>query len=87
MPVKNSSSVALSRDEILGLPAAVDIETAGRALGLKRSTAYALAKRGEFPVRTLRAGRSYRVVTAELLALLGITRDSGEGAGSAQSVG
>lgn len=80
-------SSGLSRAELLALPVAVDVETAGRALSLKRSTAYALAKRGEFPVRTLRAGRSYRVVTAELLELLGITRDSVEGTSSAPSVG
>lgn len=68
----------LSRAELLALPAAVDVETAGRALNMKRSTAYALAKRGELPVRTLRIGRSYRVVTAELLDLLGIARSDVE---------
>jgi len=70
---------ALSRTELLALPAAVDLETAGRALGMKRSTTYALAKRGELPVRTLRIGRSYRVVTAELLDLLGVTQEQQAG--------
>ncbi len=63
----------LTRAELLALPAAVDLETAGRALGLKRSTTYALAKRDELPVRTLRLGRALRVVTAELLEVLGVS--------------
>lgn len=63
---------ALSQTELLALPAAINLETAGRALGMRRSTAYSLARRGEFPVRTLRLGKQYRVVTAELLDLLGV---------------
>ncbi|MGW6880324.1 integrase [Streptomyces goshikiensis] len=65
-------SSALTRAELLTLPATVDLETAGRAFGLKRSTTYALAKRGELPVRTLRLGRALRVVTAELHEALGV---------------
>lgn len=50
----------------------VDLPTANRALGISRAHGYALAKRGEYPVRLLKLGSSYRVVTCELLALLGI---------------
>lgn len=46
--------------------------TAGRAVGTSRSNTYALAQRGEFPAKVLRLGSSYRVVTADLLALLRI---------------
>ncbi|MFI6469006.1 integrase [Streptomyces sp. NPDC050516] len=63
---------ALTRAELLALPAIIDLETAGYALGLKRSTTYALAKRGELPVRPLLLGRARRVVTAELLDVLGV---------------
>ncbi len=59
--------------ELLALPVVVDITTAARALGLGRSTGYELARRGEFPCRILRVGSSYRVPTAELLRVLGIT--------------
>jgi excisionase family DNA binding protein len=59
--------------ELLALPVVVDITTAARALGLGRSTGYELARRGEFPCRVLRVGSSYRVPTAELLRVLGIT--------------
>jgi excisionase family DNA binding protein len=62
----------MTRAELLALPAVVDVATAARALGLGRSTAYDLARRGEFPCRVLHIGSSYRVPTAELLRLLGI---------------
>jgi hypothetical protein len=62
----------MAKDELLALPAAVDLETANRALGLGRSKGYELAKRGQYPCRVLRLGTSYRVVTAELQALLGL---------------
>jgi hypothetical protein len=62
----------MGREEILSLPAAVDLETANRALGLGRSKGYELAKRGQYPCRVLRLGNAYRVVTAELQALLGL---------------
>ncbi|GAA4671252.1 hypothetical protein [Streptomyces youssoufiensis] len=62
----------MSREELLGLPAAVDLETGNRALGLGRSKGYELAKRGQYPCKVLRLGNAYRVVTADLLALLGL---------------
>ncbi|GAY09824.1 AlpA family transcriptional regulator [Pseudonocardia sp. N23] len=65
---------SLSHGDLLALPPAVDVQTAGRALGIGRSTAYDLAQRGEFPVPVLRVGRSYRVPTAALLDLLGVRR-------------
>ncbi len=58
--------------DLLAMPVMVDIGTAARALGLGRSTAYELARRGEFPCRVLHVGSSYRVPTAELLRILGI---------------
>lgn len=65
-------SQALTRDELLALPAVVDIRTAGTVLGIGRSKAYELAQAGAFPVRVLRLGAAYRVATAELLELIGI---------------
>ncbi|MFD9905891.1 integrase [Streptomyces sp. NPDC059063] len=71
-------SRALTRDELLALPAVVDLPTAGRALGLGRTKTYELAQRDEFPVRLLRLGSAYRVATAELLDLLRVCPDSSE---------
>ena len=62
----------LTRAELLALPAAVDLDTANRALSIGRSTGYALAKRGQYPCRVLRLGNAYRVITADLLGILGI---------------
>lgn len=58
--------------ELRTLPATVDLVTAGRALGLGRTAAYALARNGEFPCRLLHMGRIYRVPTADLLRALGL---------------
>lgn len=58
--------------ELTELPSVVDIVTAARALGLSRTYAYDLAKRGEFPCEVIRIGTAYRVPTAHLLNLLGL---------------
>lgn len=70
----------MSRTELLALPVAVDLVTAGRALGLGRTKAHELARRGEFPCRVLRVGRAYRVPRAELLATLGEPASGGDAA-------
>jgi excisionase family DNA binding protein len=69
---RNPNGNGLTRAELLALPVTVDVTTAARALGLGRSTAYELARRGEFPCRVLRIGSSYRIPTADLLRVLGI---------------
>jgi hypothetical protein len=53
--------------------ATVDLLTAARALGLGRTKAYDLARHGRFPCRVIRIGEIYRVPTAGLLELLGLT--------------
>jgi predicted DNA-binding transcriptional regulator AlpA len=50
------------------------VQDASRALGFSRAKGYELVRRGEFPCRVLRIGRSTRVVTASLLRVL----ESGE---------
>ncbi|MCZ4510750.1 hypothetical protein O3Q52_21675 [Streptomyces sp. ActVer] len=67
-----TGSKGMSREELLALPVSVDLETGNRALGLGRSKGYELAKRGEYPCKVLRLGNAYRVVTADLLDLLGL---------------
>ncbi|MEV6907992.1 DNA-binding protein [Amycolatopsis sp. NPDC051071] len=60
----------LTLEQIRQWPATVDVVTAGRPLGLGRNGAYDAVKAGDFPVRVLKIGSRYRVVTAELVALL-----------------
>jgi hypothetical protein len=69
---RDDASRGLTREELLALPAAVDLETANRALSLSRTTGYDLAKRGRYPCTVLRLGNAYRVVTADLLKPLHI---------------
>jgi len=47
---------------IRALGMTTDIETAASILGFGRTKAYELAKRGQFPVPTLRIGRRYLVL-------------------------
>jgi hypothetical protein len=68
----------MNRAELLALPATTDLVTAAKALGIGRTTAYQLARAGEFPVPVLRLGARYRVVTSGLLAALGIEPTSAE---------
>jgi len=58
--------------EIGELPVVLDVETAGRMLGIGRTAALRLARTGRFPCRTVRVGNLWRVPTADLLALLGL---------------
>ncbi|MFI6626458.1 integrase [Streptomyces sp. NPDC050528] len=71
----------MTREELLALPVAVDLDTANRALTIGRSTGYALAKRDQYPVAVLKLGNAYRVVTSELHQLLGIVPDRVAGSG------
>lgn len=61
---------ALTLAEVASLPAVTDLVTAGQALGLGRTRAYELARAGRFPCPVIRAGRTWIVPTAGLLALL-----------------
>jgi len=54
----------------------VDLPSANNALGISRAHGYAFAKRGQYPVKVLKLGSSYRVVTTDLLNVLGITLTS-----------
>lgn len=62
-------------DEVRALGARTDLVTAASVLGIGRTSAYELARRGEFPVKTLRLGHKYVVVVASLLRLLELDQD------------
>ena len=63
--------------QLRAMPATVDLMTAARAIGLGRTKAYELARSDQFPCRVIRIGDSYRIPTAGLLELLGITPGDG----------
>lgn len=60
------------QQDLLDSGPTIDLRMANLALGISRAHGYALARRGAYPVRLLRLGASYRVVTSELVTLLGI---------------
>ncbi|WP_282947839.1 helix-turn-helix transcriptional regulator [Cellulomonas endometrii] len=59
-------------DDVRALGVRTDLETAASVLSLGRTTAYRLARAGEFPVPVLRLGTRYVVPVAPLLALLSV---------------
>jgi predicted site-specific integrase-resolvase len=63
-----------SVEQVRALGVRTDLVTAARVLGIGRTTAHDLARRGEFPVPVLRCGSRYVVPVAPLLDVLGIDR-------------
>ena len=67
--------IPLSRAEIAALPPVIDLPTLGRALGVSEPVIRERARSGELGaigIRIVRLGAQYRVVTASLLAFLGV---------------
>ena len=78
--MKVSAARAMTRDELLALPAATDLPTLARAFGISEPVARERHRRGEFDamgIRILRLGAQWRVVTADVLRALGVT-EAGE---------
>lgn len=67
-----ASAGAMGLEELLALPATVNVVTAARALGSSPNKAYQLIRDGQFPVRTLPLGSTMRVPTAALWKVLGV---------------
>lgn len=58
--------------QVRALGVRTDLVTAASVLGISRTTANELARRGDFPVQMLRLGRRYVVPVAPLLLILGV---------------
>ena len=61
-----------SPEQTRALGVTTDIVTAGAVLGIGRTTAYRLARSGQFPVPVLKIGDRYLVPVAHLLRAVGI---------------
>lgn len=59
--------------EVKSWPATVDVATAGKALGIAKSTAYEWVRIGAFPCRVISVRGRHRIVTAGLIRLLSET--------------
>lgn len=63
----------ITHADLASLPTVLDVPTAAQLLGISRSVAYQLAADDRLPVPVLRVGRSLRIPTAPLLALINPT--------------
>jgi excisionase family DNA binding protein len=59
-----------SNIDVRNLPPMVDVPTAAAVLGISRSYAFELARRGDLPVKCIKVGSRYRVPRSALVALL-----------------
>lgn len=62
----------MTEAELRALPVTVDMETAGRAFLMGRTTAYQRARADDFPCEVLPSGRRLIVTKAALLKALGM---------------
>jgi hypothetical protein len=62
----------MTEAELLALPPAVDLATAGRAFGIGRTKAFELARTGKFPVKVLQVGQKFRVPKTAILEALDV---------------
>ena len=67
---------AAERDPLASLPPVIDLMRAAQLLGLGRTTAYKLVRRGEWPTPIIRIGRQIRIPTAPLRELLSCSHTS-----------
>ena len=62
--------MTMTAEQVLALPAVVDLQTAARALGIGRTAAYDLVRSGAWPTPVLRVGKLIRIPTAPIAQLL-----------------
>ncbi len=60
----------LTLAQVRKLPAAVNVATAARALGIHRATLYEAIRAGQSPVKTITVKRRIVVLTADLVHVL-----------------
>ena len=72
----------MNREQLVALPAVVDVPTAASVLGLSRTTVYELIRIGDWPTPVLRLGKLIRLPTEPILELLGIQSATESHAGS-----
>lgn len=70
----------MDRKELTDLPALLDVPDAARVLGIGRSMAYELVRRGEWPTAVLRVGRLIKIPSGPLLRLV----ETGGAAGTSE---
>jgi hypothetical protein len=74
----------MNRNELDELPPVLDVPTAAKVLGIGRSLAYELVRRGEWPTTVLHVGKLIKIPTEPLVRLLGAEREPASDAGPGQ---
>ena len=62
----------MNRDQLAALPPVLDVPAAAKVLGIGRSLAYDLVRRGEWPTQVLHIGKLIKIPTEPLVRLLGV---------------
>jgi len=60
----------MTRDELDALPTVLDVPTAAKVLGIGRSLAYDLVRRGDWPTPVLRIGKLIKIPREPLIRLI-----------------
>ncbi len=60
----------MTRDELDALPPVLDVPTAAKVLGIGRSLAYDLVRRGDWPTPVLRVGKLIKIPREPLIRLI-----------------
>ncbi|MER7838434.1 hypothetical protein ABTY98_21730 [Streptomyces sp. NPDC096040] len=77
----DDSRPAMTHEELLSIATTtVSLQTANRALGIRRSLGYKLAREDRYPCRVIKAGAAYRVPTTDLRRTLGVPELLGQSA-------
>jgi hypothetical protein len=63
----------MTDDELRGLPVLLSVPHAGRILGVGRTAAYQLVRRGDWPTPIVRVGAKIWVPRVPLLELVGVS--------------
>jgi hypothetical protein len=71
----------MNRNELDELPPVLDVPTAAKVLGIGRSLAYELVRRGEWPTTVLHVGKLIKIPTEPLVRLLGAAPEPSSDAG------
>ena len=68
----------MTRDELAALPPVLDVPTAAKVLGIGRSLAHDLVRRGDWPTPVLHVGKLIKIPSAPLLRLIESKGDDAE---------
>ena len=74
MSTMTPASLALTENDLRGLPPVIDVPTAAAVMGIGRTAAYELIRTERWPTPILRLGKSIRIPTQPLLDLLQVAR-------------